>query len=204
MSSYQPTWSSLATHPTPRWCVVHLHPWGPFRWPPGTNGTWYPRHMYHPERPESLHSETFGRPEQVGYKGGRAGVCAPRQRAGGHRRASAATTMPAACPPATSADALDLYTGPHAVDARPDEWFLDRWEGKLYEVVDGYRPDLIWFDFGLGFIREQRRKRFLAYYYNKEREWGNRGRDVRRFPRAGTTCRPSPAWRTWNWAGCGS
>ena len=39
-------------------------------------------------------------------------------------------------------------------------------------MVDGYQPDLIWFDFGLGFIREQRRKRFLAYYYNKEREWG--------------------------------
>ena len=70
----------------------------------------------------------------------------------------------------------DLYTGPHAADARPDDWFLDRWEGKLYEVVDGYRPDLIWFDFGLGFIREQRRKRFLAYYYNKEREWGQRRR----------------------------
>ena len=66
----------------------------------------------------------------------------------------------------------DLYTGPHGAAERPDEWFPDRWEGKLYKVVDGYQPDLIWFDFGLGFIREQRRKRFLAYYYNKEREWG--------------------------------
>jgi alpha-L-fucosidase len=39
-----------------------------------------------------------------------------------------------------------LYTGPHGAAERPDEWLLDRWEGKLYEVVDAYRPDLIWFE----------------------------------------------------------
>jgi alpha-L-fucosidase len=39
-------------------------------------------------------------------------------------------------------------------------------------VIDGYRPDLIWFDFGIRFVQEQYRQELLAYYYNKESEWG--------------------------------
>ena len=48
--SYRPTWSSLATHPTPRWFLeakygIYTH-WGPYSVAAyGTNGTWYPRHM---------------------------------------------------------------------------------------------------------------------------------------------------------------
>jgi len=57
---------------------------------------------------------------------------------------------------------------------KPSREFLERWQGKLREVIDNYRPDLIWFDFALGGIQEQYRKDFLTYYYNKEREW-NRG-----------------------------
>ena len=243
MSSYQPTWSSLATHPTPRWFLdakvgVYTH-WGPYSVAAyGTNGTWYPRHMYDPERPEyRYHSETFGPPEQVGYKELIGRFTADKFDADEWAELFAASGARFAGPVAEHHDGFsmwdskingwnaarmgpkrdvtgelatairsrgmkfaatfhhaqnwymfptddqrydcadpryrELYTGPHAADARPDEWFLDRWEGKLYEVIDGYRPDLIWFDFGLGFIREQRRKRFLAYYYNKEREWGS-------------------------------
>lgn len=54
----------------------------------------------------------------------------------------------------------------------PDKAFLDRWMNRLTEVVDNYRPDYIWFDFGLKFIHEQYKKDFLAFYYNKEQEWG--------------------------------
>ncbi len=68
-----------------------------------------------------------------------------------------------------------LYSRPHARGERPDAEYLDRWLGKLVEVVENYEPDLIWFDFGLGRIMESYRKRFLAYYYNKSVEWG---RDV--------------------------
>ncbi len=68
-----------------------------------------------------------------------------------------------------------LYSRPHPKAERPDAEYLDRWLGKLVEVIDGYEPDLIWFDFGLGNIMESYRKRFLAYYYNKSLEWG---RDV--------------------------
>ena len=243
MNRYQPTWSSLATHPTPRWFLdakfgIYTH-WGPYSVAAyGSNGTWYPKQMYDPERPEyRYHSETFGPPEQVGYKelirrftaakfdadewaelfaasgarfagpvaehhdgfsmwdsrinGWNAARMGPKRDVTGELAAAirsrgmkfAATfhhaqnwyMFPTDDRRYDCSDARyrDLYTGPHAADARPDDWFLDRWEGKLYEVVDGYRPDLIWFDFGLGFIREQHRKRFLAYYYNKEREWGS-------------------------------
>jgi len=75
-----------------------------------------------------------------------------------------------------------LYGPLHNQDAKPDiQWeeqdkpnraFLDRWKAKLQEVADKYEPDLIWFDFMLRGIQEQYRKEFLAYYYNKEKEWG--------------------------------
>ena len=65
-----------------------------------------------------------------------------------------------------------LYSRPHARDEKPDDEYLERWYGKLVEVVEGYRPDLVWFDFGLGMLPESWRMRFLAYYYNKQAEWG--------------------------------
>jgi alpha-L-fucosidase len=58
----------------------------------------------------------------------------------------------------------------HEEGARPSQEFLDEWYGKLIEVVDNYDPDLIWFDFGLGRIREDYRQKFMAYYYNKAEE----------------------------------
>ena len=66
---------------------------------------------------------------------------------------------------------IELYSGPHEKDARPSKEYLDRWKAKLHEVVDNYQPDLIWFDFGLGKIPESYKKDFLAYYYNKEKDW---------------------------------
>jgi alpha-L-fucosidase len=54
----------------------------------------------------------------------------------------------------------------------PSQKFLKQWLGKLYEVIDKYQPDMIWFDFGLKFIQESYKRNFLSYYYNKEQEWG--------------------------------
>jgi alpha-L-fucosidase len=51
------------------------------------------------------------------------------------------------------------------------EEFYNLWKGKLFEVIDNYQPDIIWFDFVLGDIPEQYRMEFLAYYFNKAREW---------------------------------
>jgi len=55
---------------------------------------------------------------------------------------------------------------------RPSKEFLDVWLGKVKEVVDRYKPDLLWFDFGLRFIQENYKQEMLAYYYNKAVEWG--------------------------------
>ena len=49
--------------------------------------------------------------------------------------------------------------------------FYTLWKGKLFEVIDNYRPDLIWFDFVLGDIPEQHRMEFLAHYFNKAFNW---------------------------------
>jgi alpha-L-fucosidase len=47
----------------------------------------------------------------------------------------------------------------------------ERWLKKLQEVIDAYQPDQIWFDFGLGKIPDDYKRRMAAYYYNKEAEW---------------------------------
>ena len=54
----------------------------------------------------------------------------------------------------------------------PREQFLDMWLGKLKEVIDNYRPDLIWFDSWLDEIPEHVRMQYLAYYFNRADEWG--------------------------------
>lgn len=41
------------------------------------------------------------------------------------------------------------------------------WQAKLKEVIDGYRPDIIYQDFNLGQIQESNRLNFLSYYYNQ-------------------------------------
>ena len=75
-----------------------------------------------------------------------------------------------------------LYGPIHNEDAEPDikweeqdlpnEEFLELWKAKIKEVIDKYKPDLIWFDFGLAGIREKCRREILAYYFNKAEEWG--------------------------------
>ncbi|MGC9669607.1 alpha-L-fucosidase [Planosporangium sp. 12N6] len=81
------------------------------------------------------------------------------------------------------------------------------WVDKLREVIDGYRPDIIWQDFNLGAIPEARRLEFLAYYYNKAVAWNadvvatykdgfnNRG-EVYDFERGGPAGIQTPYWLT--------
>jgi alpha-L-fucosidase len=40
----------------------------------------------------------------------------------------------------------DLYTEVHAPNAPPSKNFQDRWLAEVYEVLNKYQPDLIWFD----------------------------------------------------------
>jgi|SRR5581483_7617363 len=65
-----------------------------------------------------------------------------------------------------------LYGPSHEPLALPAKEFLDRWQGKIIEVIDNYDPDLIWFDFGLELVQETYKKNVLAYYYNKAAQRG--------------------------------
>ena len=45
------------------------------------------------------------------------------------------------------------------------------WLDKLKEVIDNYKPDVLWQDFNLHLISQPVLLQFLAYYYNKSAEW---------------------------------
>lgn len=74
MTHYQPTWTSLAQHPTPQWFRdakfgIYTH-WGIYCVPArGPNATWYPYNMYRPGTPQHQHHcQVYGGPEKFGYK----------------------------------------------------------------------------------------------------------------------------------------
>lgn len=54
-----------------------------------------------------------------------------------------------------------------------DETLFDKiFQAKLGEVIDKYQPDLIWFDGQMQLIPEPYHLQFLAYYFNRARQWG--------------------------------
>jgi alpha-L-fucosidase len=57
----------------------------------------------------------------------------------------------------------------------PEYRFNKLFQAKLGEVIDKYRPDLIWFDGRMSDILEPYHLNFLAYYFNQADAWG---RDV--------------------------
>lgn len=69
----------------------------------------------------------------------------------------------------------DLYIRAHDPREMPDTAYHNRWRDQIFEVIDQYSPDLLWFDFGLQFIRDDYKKAFLAYYYNEALK---KGQDV--------------------------
>ncbi len=48
----------------------------------------------------------------------------------------------------------------------PRERFLRMWQAKLFEVIDNYHPDLMYFDSWLDEIPPQYRMEYLAHYFN--------------------------------------
>jgi alpha-L-fucosidase len=55
----------------------------------------------------------------------------------------------------------------------PDEAFLKDWLARTEELVDKYRPQLVWFDWWIGNEKFEPYKRsFAAFYYNRGLEWG--------------------------------
>lgn len=66
----------------------------------------------------------------------------------------------------------DLYLRAHGPTEMPDQPYHERWRDQIFEVIDNYSPDLLWFDFGLKWIRDDFKKMFLAYCYNRALESG--------------------------------
>ena len=74
--------------------------------------------------------------------------------------------------PLHNLDSIDESVHDWVAQDRPDGAFNDIWRTKIDEVINAYRPDLMWFDFGLNWVQEEYKKKMLADYYNKEAEWG--------------------------------
>ncbi len=81
----------------------------------------------------------------------------------------------------------DLYfTSGQNFDWFPQsEEFQDQWLVRTAEMVEKTQPDLVWFDFGIGPQQKvtdaaqnpwaPHLQRFLAYYYNRAKDWGKTG-----------------------------
>jgi alpha-L-fucosidase len=55
----------------------------------------------------------------------------------------------------------------------PNTEFLDDWLARTAELVDRYRPQLVWFDWWIAQpVFHDRLQRFAAFYYNRGAEWG--------------------------------
>lgn len=66
----------------------------------------------------------------------------------------------------------DLYGEPIEEGAAPTNAYLNLWWNRTTDIIDNYKPDLLWFDYGLddeGFVPVH--KKILSYYYNKGEEW---------------------------------
>jgi alpha-L-fucosidase len=56
----------------------------------------------------------------------------------------------------------------------PDKVYLDEWLARTAEIVDMYRPELVWFDWWIEQPAfEPYVQKFAAFYYNRGAEWGS-------------------------------
>lgn len=61
----------------------------------------------------------------------------------------------------------------HDWKPRPDAKYLEDWLARTCEIVDKYKPQLIWFDWWIEqTIFKPYLQRFASYYYNRGAEWG--------------------------------
>jgi len=66
-----------------------------------------------------------------------------------------------------------LYGPARPKDTPPDRVFLNDWLARTCELVDKYRPQLVWFDWWIEEPPfEPYLRHFAAYYYNRGAEWG--------------------------------
>jgi alpha-L-fucosidase len=67
----------------------------------------------------------------------------------------------------------DLYGPALRKEMNPTERFLEDWLLRTVEIIDGYRPQILYFDTGIEEPSfEPYLRRLAAYYYNRAAEWG--------------------------------
>ncbi|AWG22801.1 alpha-L-fucosidase [Flavobacterium faecale] len=68
----------------------------------------------------------------------------------------------------------DLYSKKGKdINQPPTAEFKDLWWRRTKEIIDVYKPDILWFDFMLDIPEfADQRPKLAAYYYNKGIEWG--------------------------------
>jgi len=67
----------------------------------------------------------------------------------------------------------DFYAPAQAKTLQPNQEFLDDWLARTCELIDKYRPQVVWFDWWIEEPAfEPYLRRFAAYYYNRAAEWG--------------------------------
>jgi alpha-L-fucosidase len=49
--------------------------------------------------------------------------------------------------------------------------FVNDGLARLQELVDGYQPDLVWFDFDTQFVKPADLRQFAAFYFNRAAQW---------------------------------
>ncbi len=65
-----------------------------------------------------------------------------------------------------------LYGPAENEKSEPDAAFLDDWLARTCEVVDKYRPQLVWFDWWIEQpVFQPYLQRFAAFYYNRGADW---------------------------------
>jgi alpha-L-fucosidase len=69
-------------------------------------------------------------------------------------------------------DTLDFYGPAQRKEAAPNELFLEDWLLRTVEIIDKYRPQVLWFDWWIEHPAfEPYKRRLAAYYYNRAHEW---------------------------------
>lgn len=70
----------------------------------------------------------------------------------------------------------DLQKHTHTIDTvGPSVEHLENWLARTCEIVDKYRPSIIWFDWSIqNLVFKPYLKKFAAYYYNRSIEWNKK------------------------------
>lgn len=63
----------------------------------------------------------------------------------------------------------EAYPGPHP----QNDAFMNEWQVRVMEIIDKYKPDLVYFDNGINYrSMDPWKLRIARYYYNSAQKWG--------------------------------